>query len=416
MERFKACEKEMKTKAFSKEGLNAGTKLDPKEALKVETSSFISNMVDELSRQLEVTEAEVEQLQGGAKKSKKDAKANGDRVAQLEDMNERRKWHVSKLELILRLLENGNLDPDRVQTLKEDISYFVESNTEEDFEEDEGIYDELNLDEQEEAFGMGERDDVLSSHDSMSVADTSELTPPIAPPIRTPAKSVKPPERSSSASTAKDAPALPLASTATPEEGGEKSPTATKTKTSTTGQRKPTLDGTAQRPTGLSGPTRALSGSQPSSSATTTTTTTRVPAVLPPIRYAAAAASAVALPQAAAAASPAATAGSSIAPSSANNQTTAASTPTAIAPATITSPTSTIPPTSTLSQASQAPADALSPTPAPKAAPATLISDVAPSPAPSYASVPVRQEDDHDESTLTFRSLAIYFHIILHNG
>ena len=30
MERFKACEKEMKTKAFSKEGLLASSKMDPK--------------------------------------------------------------------------------------------------------------------------------------------------------------------------------------------------------------------------------------------------------------------------------------------------------------------------------------------------------------------------------------------------
>lgn len=129
MERFKACEKEMKTKAFSKEGLSAGHRLDPREQLKQETVTFISAHVDELSRQVESTEAEIEQLQGGAKKSKKGGAGNAERVSILEEQNDRRNWHISRLELINRLMENGNLDPDRVQGLKEDISYYVESNT-----------------------------------------------------------------------------------------------------------------------------------------------------------------------------------------------------------------------------------------------------------------------------------------------
>ena len=40
MERFKACEKEMKTKAFSKEGLSAAARLDPSEKAKVETAQL----------------------------------------------------------------------------------------------------------------------------------------------------------------------------------------------------------------------------------------------------------------------------------------------------------------------------------------------------------------------------------------
>jgi CCR4-NOT transcription complex subunit 3 len=127
MERFKACEKEMKTKAFSKEGLNAQAKLDPREQLKVETSGWVSGVVDELGRQMEHAEAEIESLRGGGKR-KKDQRSN-ERVLELESLNDRRKWHVSRLEIILRLLENGNLDPDRVTSLRDDINYFVETNT-----------------------------------------------------------------------------------------------------------------------------------------------------------------------------------------------------------------------------------------------------------------------------------------------
>lgn len=127
MEKFKACEKEMKTKAFSKEGLSAATKLDPKEQQKVDMCQWIQNMVEELSRQVEQSEAEVEQIQG-TKQKKKDSERE-QRLEELERLNERRDWHINRLELILRLLENGNLSVDAVTNVKEDIAYFVETNT-----------------------------------------------------------------------------------------------------------------------------------------------------------------------------------------------------------------------------------------------------------------------------------------------
>lgn len=127
MERFKACEKEMKTKAFSKEGLNAATKLDPKEQQKLEMCQWIGSMVEELSRQVEQAEAELEQIQSTRGK-KKDSERE-QRLEELENLNERRAWHINRLELILRLLENGNLQTDAVTNIKEDIAYFVESNT-----------------------------------------------------------------------------------------------------------------------------------------------------------------------------------------------------------------------------------------------------------------------------------------------
>lgn len=126
MERFKACEKEMKTKAFSKEGLSAAAKLDPKEQQKLELCQWTTTMVDELSRQVEQAEAEIETLQLLKKKKDSDREQ---RLDQLETLNERRAWHINRLELILRLLENGNLQTEAVADIKDDIAYFVESNT-----------------------------------------------------------------------------------------------------------------------------------------------------------------------------------------------------------------------------------------------------------------------------------------------
>lgn len=115
MEKFKACEKEMKTKAYSKEGLQQSIKMDPKEKEKIDTCDFVSNQIDALATQIETAEAEVEQLQSAVKKGRKDA-TKADRLGEVENMIERHKFHVNRLELILRLLENGNIPPEKVNT------------------------------------------------------------------------------------------------------------------------------------------------------------------------------------------------------------------------------------------------------------------------------------------------------------
>jgi CCR4-NOT transcription complex subunit 3 len=129
MEKFKACEKEMKTKAFSKEGLIQAAKLDPKEQEKEEATSWLQAQVEELQMQVEQSEAEIESLQGAGKKRNKSNSSSAGRLEELEHLNERRKWHISRLEIILRLLNNGSLSTEKVWELKEDVSYFVESNT-----------------------------------------------------------------------------------------------------------------------------------------------------------------------------------------------------------------------------------------------------------------------------------------------
>lgn len=161
MERFKACEKEMKTKAYSKEGLTNSMKLDPREKEKVETSNFVSSMLEELERQVESLEAEQETLQATMKKGRKDT-AKQERITEIENGLERHKWHQGKLEIILRMLENGNIGPDSVNNIQDDIRYYVESNQDVDFAEDEEIYDELNLDEEDLEGDSYLRDDTPS--------------------------------------------------------------------------------------------------------------------------------------------------------------------------------------------------------------------------------------------------------------
>jgi CCR4-NOT transcription complex subunit 3 len=117
----------MKTKAFSKEGLLARERMDPKEKEKADACDWISNTVDELSRQIETAEAELETLQGTSRRGKKDH-SKAERSAELEHFIERDRWHINRLELTLRLLENDQLSAEQVLSLQDDVQYYLECN------------------------------------------------------------------------------------------------------------------------------------------------------------------------------------------------------------------------------------------------------------------------------------------------
>ncbi|GAB7350022.1 hypothetical protein MBLNU459_g0696t1 [Dothideomycetes sp. NU459] len=236
MEKFKAVEKEMKTKAFSKEGLSAAAKLDPKEKEKLEMGEFLSTMVSELEQQIEATEAEAETLQANMKKGKKDT-GKADRIAELERTAERHKWHQSKLELLLRSLENGGVDTDQVKDIEDGIKYYVENNQEVDFMEDDSIYDDLNLDADEEMFGMQNDADRVSSQDAQSVQDelpeseTTSRSASIAPPKPKPSNQPEPPSvaaRRPSLQLKSPLPALATLHTSLPTNGNGAAPAGMK--------------------------------------------------------------------------------------------------------------------------------------------------------------------------------------------
>ncbi|KAG9245145.1 Not1 N-terminal domain, CCR4-Not complex component-domain-containing protein [Calycina marina] len=170
MERFKAVEKAMKTKAYSKEGLSAATKLDPLEQAKAEAGEFLGDMVSELERQIETLEAEEETIRATMKKGKGQS-AKQDRIARIDKATERHKWHIGRLELMRRSLENGGIETQQVLDLEETIRYYVSDNMNDDFMEDEEMYDELHLQEEEDVYGMNNENDRVSSQDTQSIQD-----------------------------------------------------------------------------------------------------------------------------------------------------------------------------------------------------------------------------------------------------
>ena len=69
MEQFKVCEKDTKTKAYSKEGLARDAKLDPKEAAKEEKRDWLNDCLDRLADLIDSIEADIEKIPN-KKKSK----------------------------------------------------------------------------------------------------------------------------------------------------------------------------------------------------------------------------------------------------------------------------------------------------------------------------------------------------------
>lgn len=163
----------MKTKAFSKEGLSAAAKLDPKEKAKGEASDFLGNQIDELEQRIEALEAEAELLRA-AKKGKK-SRDNQERLADIDRIIEKHKWHQGKMELAKRLLVNGRVEAEKINDIKDSILFYVQEGETQEYRdaEDDTMYDDLNLDEEEEQFGMAQDNDKVSSQDNQSIQDES---------------------------------------------------------------------------------------------------------------------------------------------------------------------------------------------------------------------------------------------------
>lgn len=145
MEQFKICEKETKTKTYSKEGLARQERLDPAEQAKQSTTEWIGVVVERLQTLADEAEVEIERLSAG-----KGKKTNKHLIDDLIHYIAQHKHHISKLEGIMRLVNNDVLDVDIVDPIKEDLEYYMDSFKDEDYQQaydEEFFYEALGLDE-----------------------------------------------------------------------------------------------------------------------------------------------------------------------------------------------------------------------------------------------------------------------------
>lgn len=153
MERFKVVERETKTKAYSKEGLGAAQKLDPAQRVKDEVRQWLTSSISNLQIQIELYESEMESLVVG--KKKRLDKDKQDRMDELKSKFERHKFHIAKLETLLRMLDNDGVEVEQVRRIKDDVEYYIESSQEPDFEENLFMYMDIIGLEEVELSGTG---------------------------------------------------------------------------------------------------------------------------------------------------------------------------------------------------------------------------------------------------------------------
>lgn len=146
MEQFKICERDTKTKAYSKEGLARNAQIDPKEALREEKRSWLNECLERLHDLNNTVEADKEKLTAGKAKASK----NKDALEKLENKHQKQKWHIAKIELIIKLIDNEELDPSLIDGIKEGVEYYLETAADDDgalgVEHEFDIYEDLELD------------------------------------------------------------------------------------------------------------------------------------------------------------------------------------------------------------------------------------------------------------------------------
>lgn len=174
MERFKVVERETKTKAYSKEGLGAAQKLDPAQQERDEMNQWLSNSINTLNLQSEQYESEILLLANSKKKRDKEKEKE---IEKISASLMKHRFHIVRLETILRKLDNMTLDVEQIKSIKDDVEYYIEDP--EQFEDSETIYDDLDLDNVAETIALPKvavEDVVVSSVSSLSTTTSAPTT------------------------------------------------------------------------------------------------------------------------------------------------------------------------------------------------------------------------------------------------
>ncbi len=172
-------ERETKTKAYSKEGLGAAQKLDPAQRMKDDVRTWLNQSISALQIQTEKLESEIESLLAG--KKKRLDKDKQDRNDELQAFLKRHRFHVKKLEMLLRMLDNDGVEVELICRIKDDVEYYIESSQDPDFEENEYLYDDITGLDDMEMSGLGDGNEEDDDDDTSSLISNSSpvMTPTI---------------------------------------------------------------------------------------------------------------------------------------------------------------------------------------------------------------------------------------------
>jgi CCR4-NOT transcription complex subunit 3 len=146
MEQFKICEKDTKTKAYSKEGLaRAERGGDNKDSEREDKLEWVNQCLERLAELNENLEGEIEKASSGRGKTK-----NKDQIEKLENRMQKNRWHINKLEQVISLIEDGDLDPAKLDGIKENVDFYIESAADDDgtldVDDEFDMYEDLQID------------------------------------------------------------------------------------------------------------------------------------------------------------------------------------------------------------------------------------------------------------------------------
>lgn len=146
MEQFKICEKDTKTKAYSKEGLaRAERGGDNKDSDREDKLEWVNQCLERLAELNENLEGEIEKASSGRGKIK-----NKDQIEKLENRMQKHRWHINKLEQVISLIEDGDLDPAKLDGIKENVDFYIESAADDDgtldVDDEFDMYEDLQID------------------------------------------------------------------------------------------------------------------------------------------------------------------------------------------------------------------------------------------------------------------------------
>lgn len=170
MQRFKELEREIKTKAFSTCALAKGDELELEEAEKLKYQEWLTQTIQGLNDQVDLFEADLE-LMGNKRSLNSDERVN---QTQFKALQERHRWHIKKLELILRAMDNDAIDMSDLALIKDSVEFYLDNNQDENCYHDETLYDGFDLTEFEERGQV--RSPANGPKDSPSASNAKEET------------------------------------------------------------------------------------------------------------------------------------------------------------------------------------------------------------------------------------------------
>lgn len=145
MEAYKEVEKNSKMKSYSNQSIMLAALDSNEEQLTPEgreAAEFLREVQEELADQNEKLDEEYEKL-SQKKVRKSNLLAIEERKLELEGFKSKNEFHIEKIDGLLGFLTSGKIAGELVLAIQDDLNFYVESNQEPDFMDDETVYDEL---------------------------------------------------------------------------------------------------------------------------------------------------------------------------------------------------------------------------------------------------------------------------------